>query len=452
MSAAQAQPPAPAPTGAPGVTQRPHKRLVIFLIGGILVAATIAVGLWYYVYSLSHVWTDDAFIDGHIIAISPRVPGKVIKVLIVDNQFVKAGDVLAEIDPRDFEVRVAQARAAVEAAESQRKTAETNVALVKIVATASVDQAKAGVDESKAGVNMAKAGVAVAKSRIAQAAASLDVAKATAERARATADAADADATRTDDDLKRYAELLATNRISKQQMDAATAAAKAAAATHEAARKATDAAKAGIAVAEADVQAAAANLDLYGATLVQAQDKLAEYEAKLADANAAPQRMAVSRTQLEAVTADAARLKAVLDQAELELSYTQVRASEDGYVSRRTVEAGAFFQPGQAMLALVAANVWVTANFKETEVGRIRPGQQVNVTVDTCPGKVFKAHVDSIQAGSGAVFSLLPPENATGNYVKVVQRVPVKIVFDEPADPAYRLSPGMSVIPEVELK
>jgi membrane fusion protein (multidrug efflux system) len=140
-------------------------------------------------------------------------------------------------------------------------------------------------------------------------------------------------------------------------------------------------------------------------------------------------------------------------QGELELSYTKVTAPEAGQVTRRTVEPGAFFQPGQAMLALVPVRVWVIANFKETTLGRIKPGQSVEITVDAFPGRVFKGHVDSLQAGTGSRFSLLPPENATGNFVKVVQRVPVKIVFDEPTDvPPRRLAPGMSVIPEVHVE
>jgi membrane fusion protein (multidrug efflux system) len=188
------------------------------------------------------------------------------------------------------------------------------------------------------------------------------------------------------------------------------------------------------------------------AQVAEAEGKLAEYEAKLAEAATAPQRVAVAESQLATATADVQRLKAVLAQAELELSYTTITAPEAGRVTRKTVEAGAFFQVGQAMLALVPTNVWVVANFKETALHRIHPGQKVLMRVDAYPDKVFHGHVDSLQAGTGAAFSLLPPENATGNYVKVVQRVPVKIVFDDSPDPAYLLAPGMSVVPEVLVK
>jgi membrane fusion protein (multidrug efflux system) len=449
MAADQAQP-AVQPASPPPAPRR--KKLIYGGIFALLVLAGGVVGLYYYLYSLAHEWTDDAFIEGHVIQVSSRVPGRVLRVLVHDNQDVKAGDLLAEIDPRDFEVRLAQARAGLAAAEAQKKTAETQVTLVKAVTSSSLDQAAAGVKEAESGAAMAQAGMEVAKSKQLQADAGLASSRATAARAKAAATAAEAEKVRTASDLARYKELFEAKRISPLQFDAATAAATAAAAQHEAARQGALAAEAGVTVAEADIKVAADNLKLAEAQVAQAEAKIAEQQAKLADAQAAPHRIAAAESQLAAATADLARLRALVEQAELELSYTKVTASEDGLVTRKTVEPGAMFQAGQAMMALVPANVWVVANFKESALGRIRPGQRVEVTVDAHSGKVFKAHVDSIQSGTGARFSLLPPENATGNYVKVVQRVPVKIVFDEPPDPAYRLAPGLSVIPTVEIE
>ena len=448
----QQAPPGPPPATPESTRRNGPRRLRYVVLIALLAAAAIGGGVWYYLYARAHEWTDDAFIEGHIIQISSRVPGRVLKVHVRDNQDVKAGDLLVEIDPRDFQVRLAQARAGLAATEAQKKTAETNVALVRTVTGASVDQAKAGLTEAEAGASMARAQVAVARSKQAQAEAALAGARATAERARATAAAAEADAERTASDLKRYTPLLAAGRISRQQFDGATAAAKAAAAQHEAARKAVDAAVAGIAAAAADKQVAADSLKLAEAQVLQADGKVAEQQAKLADAQAAPQRVAAAESQLAAAAAEVARLQALVDQARLELEYAQVAAPEAGRIAKKTVEAGAMFQAGQAMMALVPPNVWVVANFKEAALEHIRPGQPVDVAVDAYPGKVFKAHVDSVQSGTGSRFSLLPPENATGNYVKVVQRVPVKIVFDEPPDPAYPLSPGLSVIPTVEMK
>jgi membrane fusion protein (multidrug efflux system) len=445
-----ASPPA-APAGAATWRER-HRRAIYAVLTGVLILAGAAVGVWYYLYAQSHETTDDAFIDGHIVQVSSRVPGRVAKVLVDDNQLVKAGDRLVEIDPRDYEAAAAQARAALEAAEAARKAAEANVRLVEAVTASSVAQATAGVQESQSGVDMAKAQVAVARSKIAEAQAQIIAVRAKANQAKASVAAAEAEAKRTADDLKRYEELLASERISKQQFDAARTAATAAAAQHEAAVRAAEAAQAAIAAAEADQQVAADSLKLAEAQQAQADAKVAEYKAKLDDANAAPHRVAAAKGQLETATAEVARLKALVRLAELNLSYTKIDAPDSGRVTRKTVEPGAMFQPGQAMMALVPAEVWVVANFKETALVRIRPGQAVDIRVDALPGKVFRGHVDSIQAGTGAVFSLLPPENATGNYVKVVQRVPVKIVFDEPPDPAWPLAPGMSVVPEVHVK
>ena len=401
----------------------PHKKAIYLVLVAVVILGGAVLGLWYWRYAASHEWTDDAFIDGHIAQVSSRVPGRVVEVRFDDNQEVKKDDLLVVIDPRDFEVRVAQARAALESATHQQKTAEANVTLVRTVTAALMDQAKAGVEQSRAGLAMAKAGLQVARS--------------TAERAKATAAAAEADAVRTAADLKRFKELSAENRISPQQMDGATALAQAAAAQFEAAKRAYDAAMAGVMASDAQV--------------TQTEGKLAEYTARLAEANSAPDRIAVAEWQLRTATSEVGRLRAVLSQAELEHSYTEVLAPETGRMARKTVEVGDFLQPGQGMASLVQPDLWVTANFKETAVGRLRVGQTVALSVDAYPGKVFTGRVASIQPGSGSVFSLLPPENATGNYVKIVQRVPVKIVFDEPQDAAYVLAPGMSVVPVVEI-
>jgi membrane fusion protein (multidrug efflux system) len=429
----------------------PRKRAVYIVVAVILVIGGAAVGVWYYLYAQAHEWTDDAFITGHIIPISSRVPGRVIKVHFRENQKVEKDALLVEIDPRDFEVRVAQARAALASAQLQEKTAQVNLSLARTVTGASIEQATGGVGQAQSGIEMAKANVAVARAKSSQAEAAMAAAKANSEAARAAVVAAEADAVRTADDLKRYKELLATKRISQQQFDAATAAARAAAAKHEAALKQADAALAGIAEAEAARQAAADGLRLAEATVTQAQGKLVEQKGHLTDANAAPDRIAAAQTLWETAQSEVKRLAALLRQAELELSYVKITAPETGYLARKTVEEGAFFQIGQAMVSLVPENVWVVANFKETALGRIRPGQSATIRVDAYPGLVLKGHVDSVQAGTGAQFSLLPPENATGNFVKVVQRVPVKILIDVPPDPAHLLAPGMSVIPEVEV-
>jgi membrane fusion protein (multidrug efflux system) len=463
MSTEQATPAAsPAPPVRPARLPR-RRRAVYLVIACIALACGIIYGVRYYQHAEAYESTDDAFIDGHIIRVSPRVPGKVVRVLINDNEDiteadVRSGKVLVEIDPRDYQFRVDQARAAVATAESQVRTAEQNLAVVRGASAASIQQAQGGVDQAVAGLAMARSQVDVARGQLARAEAHVTVSRAMFEQAKASAAAAAAEAKRTDDDMKRYAELFEAKRISQQQMDAAATGARAAAEQFKAAKGAVAAAEAGITESEAARKSAADSVKLAEDQVPQADAKIAEYKGRLDDARLAPQRVAVAQAQLETANAEVTRLKTVLAQAELELSYTKIVAPEAGYVTKKSVEAGQFFQPGQAMFALVPANVWVTANLKETALARIRPrsgdypGQEVEVAVDAYPGKVFKGHVDSVQAGSGAAFSLLPPENATGNFVKVVQRVPVKITLDDPPDPNYRLSPGMSVVPEVRVK
>jgi membrane fusion protein (multidrug efflux system) len=205
--------------------------------------------------------------------------------------------------------------------------------------------------------------------------------------------------------------------------------------------------------ARAATSAAAQNAQRAQTEISGARATVNEATGKLAQANTAPQQVAVSQAQAASASANLEQLRAAVEQAELELSYTKIYAPETGRIARKSVEVGALVQVGQPLMAVVPGDVWVTANFKESQIGNVRPGEPVDITVDAYPDKVFKGHVDSIQAGTGAKFSLIPPENATGSYVKVVQRVPVKIVFEpNQLDPQHVLAPGMSVVPEVKVK
>ncbi|HUJ10253.1 MAG TPA: HlyD family secretion protein [Verrucomicrobiae bacterium] len=320
----------------------------------------VALGLYYFFEVRPYETTDDAFIDGHAIQVSPQVAGHVLQVFIRDNQVVKKGDPLVKIDPRDFDARLAAARA----------------------------------------------GLAAARSRVAQANSQLAVTQATAEQDRAAVAAAQAEAERAQADLARY-QSVEKRAVSREQVDAAVAAGQSTAASLEVARKKADAAEA---------------------------------------------QVGLSRALIATAEADVQRAEADVQQAELNRSYAEIDAPEDGWVTRRVVEEGEYVQVGQALLAVVEPNPWVTANFKETQLSLMKPGQPVEIRVDAFPQKDFKGHVDSIQAGTGAHFSLLPPENAVGNYVKVVQRVPVKIVFDEGEDPKFPLPLGASVVPKVKVQ
>jgi membrane fusion protein, multidrug efflux system len=338
-----------------------NRRKLKLLDGGVVALVILVAVIFYYICCIApYESTDDAFIDGYVTIVSPRVPGQVLRLAVTDNQEVKKGDVLVEIDPRDYRASLSQARADLAAARSQ--------------------------------LNQSQAQVKVSQAKVAQAQAAVTAAEAENQRAA--------------DDLKRY-ESVESRAVSKSAFDLVQAQARSASANLEAACSQTNA-------AEADVELAKSGVDTAKAAVQQTEAKL--------------------------------------QQAELNFSYTKIIAPLDARVTARTVQLGNYVQPGQALMALVPKDVWVVANFKETQLTYMKPGQSVELSVDAYPNRKFKGKVDSLQAGTGARFSLLPPENAVGNYVKVVQRVPVKIVFDETLPTNLDIAPGMSVEPTVKVK
>ncbi len=390
------------------ILNHPHTKLGVILAGLVILIAVVF--LWRYLSSYES--TDDAQIDGHVNSVSARVGGHVLKLNVEDNQYVEKGTVLVEIDPADYEVAVAQARAVYADAQAQAAAAGINVPITSVSTSSQVSGAQAGVSSAQAGIAAARQQFEAAKSQVVE---------------------AEANNTKAQNDLVRYKQLIDKQEISQQQYDQAVASAQAAAAT---------------------VQAARARADALAAQVEQAQDRLRQAGAELRTADTAPQTMRVTRARALSAQANADRRKAELDQAELNLQYTKVIAPVSGAVSNRTVEVGQNVQPGQEMMKVIPldeANLWVTANFKETQLRNIKPGQSAEIAVDA-NGKTYKGHVDSTAGASGARFSLLPPENATGNYVKVVQRIPVKIVFDKGEIKEHELRPGMSVVPKVWIK
>jgi membrane fusion protein, multidrug efflux system len=429
-----------------------YKRARFLIIAAIVLLVGLTFGVRHFVYASAHETTDDAFIEGHVIQLSPKVTGHIARVYVTDNQHVKKGDLLAEVDPRDYEARLAQAKATQLAAQSKVQAASINVNVTSTTAGAGVAQASSSVQTAKSNVDNARAAVEAARGRLEQAQAQVRTAQANAESAHAQVTAAEAEATRANADAQRYADLYKQDVISRQQYDNAVAASRTATAALESARKRAAAADAQVGEARAAEQAASGAVQQSQAQVGVAQSQVGEASGRLAAANAAPEQVAASRAQVTTAAADVEQARAAVEQAELNLSYTKIYAPEDGTVTKKAVEEGMFVQVGQALMALVPDEVWVIANFKETQLDVIRPGQPVDIKVDAYSSKTFKGHVDSIQTGTGARFSMLPPENATGNYVKVVQRVPVKIVFDEQPDPQYPIGPGMSVEPEVRVK
>jgi membrane fusion protein (multidrug efflux system) len=389
----------------------------------VAVLVVIAAVIW--LMSRGHESTDDAQIDGHITQIAARVGGTVIKVAVDNNDKVAGGAVLVQIDPRDYQVAVDRARAELADAEAQAAAARTGVPIAQVETRSGVSTASGGVEEAEAGVGSAEQQIEAAKANLASAQAR--------QRER------EATATKAAHDVERFRGLVQKDEISQQQFDAAVAA--------------SDAAKANLDAAKSDVIAAQAAIAVAQQRAAQARATAAQARASLATARTAPQQLQVTQARAAAADARVKQAQAALEQAEFNLQYTNVKAPTAGVVSRKTVEVGQVIQAGQPLLALVALqDVWVTANFKETQLRDMRAGQRAVVEVDGLGGKEFKGHVDSIAAATGAKFSLLPPENATGNYVKVVQRVPVKIVFEPGQDPNQLLRPGMSVTPTVYVK
>ncbi len=390
------------------ILNHPHTKRGVIIAG--LVILTAGFFLWRYLSRYES--TDDAQIDGHVNSVSARISGYVLKLNVQDNQYVEKGTVLVDIDPADYEGAVATARGGYADAQAQAAAAGINVPITNVSTSSQVSGAQAGVSSAQAGIAAARQQFEAAKSQVVQ---------------------AEANNTKAQSDLVRYKELIGKQEISEQQYDQAVASAQAAAAT---------------------LQAARASADALAAQIEQAQDRLAQASAELRTADSKPEMMRAARARALAAEGNAERRKAELGRAELNLSYTKVVAPVSGVVSNRTVEVGQNVQPGQEMMKVIPldeGDLWVTANFKETQLKRVKPGLAADIVVDA-NGKTYKGHVDSIAGASGERFSLLPPENATGNYVKVVQRIPVKIVFDKGEIKGHELRPGMSVVPKVWIK
>ncbi len=422
------------PTETPPQVGKKTKRKILALV--VLIAA-VGAGVWYYRQALPYEKTDNAFIDGRIVQIAPRISGPVSELLVADNQAVRKGDPICAIDPADYEAQLSRAQAARDYAKALFDGALVGLDLTRISTSTTLDAMTAALDGQKAQV-------AVTKNKIAQFEAQLTTAKAGLEQQRQMAKSAEADAKRTHADLERL-RTLDEKTVSPQQLDLAEAAATSAMAKFDAAKNA-------IQGGESAVKEAAAARDASMDMLKQAQSQSVGAQAALEEAQSAPKKVQVSETQLESFRAQLAQREAEVKQAELNLSYTRICAPADGRITRRSVEQGNYVQPGQALMALVEEDMWVVANYKESQIEDMKPGQPVSLRVDAYPGTVLRGKVDSFQKGSGARFSLLPPENATGNYVKVVQRIPVKIVFDGPIPEWLLLAPGMSVVPKVRVR
>jgi len=387
-------------------------RRVLLAAGVVVVVGGTA--LWYH-YS-GRETTDNAQIDGHITPVASRVGGTILEVKVADNQPVEAGAILIRVDPRDYEVAVARAEADLADAQAALEAATSGIPIAATTTTGLVTTANASVERAGAGLVIAGKDIEVARAR--QTAAQARLREAQANEVRAGRD------------LDRMKQLIAKDEVSQQQYDGAVAAS-------DAARAAVDSIKALVLESEQAVLSAESRR-------AQASENTRQAQADLRTAETAPAQMTVTRARAASAQARVAQVSAMLQQARLNLAYTTITAPTAGIVSRKSVEVGQVVAPGQPMLAVVPLDkVWVTANFKETQLTDMKPGQAARVHVDTY-GREYIGRVESIAAATGARFSLLPPENATGNYVKIVQRIPVKIVLDTGQNREYVLRPGMS--------
>ncbi len=392
------------------------------LLAVVVVAAVAGV---FYLLGAGHESTDDAQVEGRITQVATRVGGPIIQLNVTDNQYVEKGAVLAQIDPREYQVALDHANAELADARANAIAAGINVPIATVSTSSDIRTAAGGLDEAQAGITVSNSQVEAARAQLSAAEARVRERVATATRAAR--------------DVERLKPLVAKEEISQQQFDATVSAADAAKATAE--------------EAEADVAAARTAVAVAEQRAVQARAGATRAEASVASAKTGPEQLQVTRARAAAADARVKQMEATVAQAQLNLERTTIKAPANGIVGKRAIELGQQVQPGQPLFAIVSRDdIWVVANFKETQLADMRPGQRTVVEVDALGGRRFNAKLDSIGAATGAKFSLLPPENATGNYVKVVQRVPVKIVLDEGQDPEHLLRPGFSVVPTIYTK
>jgi membrane fusion protein, multidrug efflux system len=403
---------APSPSAASTTTSRsyaaPKKRnRNLILVVVILLVLVAGIFLWRYLRTYES--TDDAQVDVHLYPVSARVSGYVIKVNVNDNQWVQQGTVLVEIDPKDYEVAVAQAQANLANAEATAQSLNITVPITSTNTASQLRSTASGIDNSQAGIVAAQRQLSAAHAQV---------------------DQAEANDVRAQEDLRRYKLLVDKREIAQQIYDQAVATAKSSTAAVAAAR---------------DNESAAQQF------VQQAQSRLVEAQANRQSAETGPQQVSSTKARVRAAIADVEEKRALLEQAQLNLQYTKIVAPTDGEVNKSVV-VGMNVQAGQQLLTVVPLDdVWITANFKETQLRRMRVGDKAKIHIDST-GQKLNGHVDSIAGATGPTFSLLPPENATGNYVKIVQRIPVKIVLEQGENRSHLLRPGMNVVPDVYLQ
>ena len=388
----------------------------------VVLVALAGAGFWLWHRLAASETTDDAQVDGHVYSVSARVGGTLVTVNVHENQVVEAGEVLLQIDDRDFKNALNKAQADLHVAQAGFEEARAGMPLTSSETKGKIARAEAALVQVRTGVETAQKDYEVAQARFNLATARLAEVQTTVAK--------------TGKDLDRMKALIAKDEVSQQQYDAAVTA--------------YDAAKASVDSSRANIAEAQSNMFSAQARVTQAKSAIGVAESDLMAAQSAPDEVALTQAKVNTASARVTQAGTAIEQVKTNLEYAVVRAPVAGIVTRKSVEIGQVVQAGQALLAIVPLQeVWVTANFKETQLKDIRLGQLAEIHIDAYGGAAFKAHVDSISAATGAKFSLLPAENASGNYVKVVQRIPVKLLFDAAVDPSHVLRPGMSATVKV---
>ncbi len=433
----------------------PVKRIAGIGIGAIVLVLAIVFGLRYFAYASTHETTDDATIDADEVQVTSKITERVARIAVDTNQPVRKGQLLVALDSRDESDRVAQANAAVTAQRAQARAAQENVALVRDTQAAQDAQANGGIAQARANIDSAASSAQSSAGQISVDAAGVEASRAQVHAAQDALPGSLANLRRAQADLRRVTSLVSSGDIAAQQLDAARA-------TYEGARSAYSAAQAGVATATANLAQAQQKLDAqrYAASSTQSlvgvqQAQLQTAQGKYLESNASS-RVSAQQAQADAARAQIVSLDAQLITARNNLGYTRIVSPIDGYVGQKNVEIGQTVSPGASLMTLIpSSNIYVTANFKETQIGKMRVGQPVDINVDAYKGVAFEGHVANLSPASQNKFSLVPAQNATGNFVKVTQRLPVRILFDRVKDGKlsdYHLRPGMSVETSVRVK
>lgn len=454
----------PAANGHRSTTLLPHseppdpkrKKPIALILAGLGVGAIAAsiFGYRYWQYISTHQSTDNAAVYGHIHQISSKIGGTVTQVLVNDNQQVQPGQLLVKLDPKDYENKMQQAKAALESAQRQANAAQANIALASQTSSGKTTQAQGDISTAQAAIATAQAVAQEARSGIPAAQAAVQEAKAGIPLAQAQVSQADANLKKAQTDYNRYNSLYRQGAVAGQQLDNARAAYAVAQAQKSSALQGVQQAQARLAAANVGVAKAQSQVAQAQEGITSAQAKLAASKGGLQQATATGQQTTVSRSQYEAAKSAIAQSQAALKDAQLQLSYINITAPSAGRIGRKNVEVGNRIQAGSPLMAVVDNDYWVVANFKETQLNKMRAKQPVEVKLDAFPNHPFKGYVDSISPASGAQFSLLPPDNATGNFTKIVQRIPVKVTLDPQSIKGYesRITPGMSAEVAVEIQ